>query len=96
MEYDVLEILLRIVASKGTESSAELARRLGVSHTLMENMLDELTRQGYLKAVVGECSVPCERCPMHAACLFGRQARIWALSGKGERLLSRRGDNGAS
>ncbi|MEN8688189.1 MAG: FeoC-like transcriptional regulator [Desulfuromonadales bacterium] len=88
----MLEILLRIVASKGTECSAELARKLGVSHTLMENMLDELVRQGYLKAVVGECSVPCERCPMHAACLFGRQARIWALSGKGESLLAKRGD----
>ena len=95
MEYDVLEILLRIVASKGTECSAELARRLGVSHALTENMLDELTRQGYLKAVVGECSIPCERCPMHAACLFDRQARIWALSRKGERLLAKRGDDGA-
>ncbi|MCK5359662.1 MAG: hypothetical protein KAJ95_03500 [Gammaproteobacteria bacterium] len=91
----MLEILLRIVASKGTECSAELARRLGVSHALMENMLDELTRQGYLKAVVGECSVPCERCPMHAACLFDRQARIWALSRKGVRLLARRGGEGA-
>jgi len=85
----VLETILRIVASKGTECSSELARRLGVSRALTKNMLDELTRQGYLKAVVGECSVPCERCPMHAACLFGRQARIWALSRKGERLLAR-------
>jgi len=89
----VLEILLRIVASKGTECSSELARRLGVSHALTEDMLDELTRQGYLKAVVGECSVPCERCPMHAACLFDRQSRIWALSRKGERLLAKRGDS---
>jgi len=92
LEYDVLETLLRIVASKGTECSAELARRLGVSHALTENMLDELVQQGYLKVVVGECSVPCERCPMHAACLFGRRARIWALSRKGERLLAKRGD----
>jgi len=88
----VLETLLRIVASKGTECSAELARSLGVSHVLTENMLDELTRLGYLKAIVGEYSVPCERCPMHAVCKFGRQARIWALSDKGERLLAKRGD----
>ena len=95
MEYDVLEILLRTVASEGTECSAELARRLGVSHILVEDMLDELTRQGYLKAAVGKCSVPCERCPMHAAGRFDRQARIWVLSGKGERLLARRKDEGA-
>ena len=90
LECDVLETLLRIVALKGTECSSELARRLGVSRVLTENMLDELTRQGYLKAVVGECSVPCERCPMHMACLFRGQARIWALSQKGESLLARR------
>jgi len=86
----MLKTLLRIVASEGTECSSELARRLGISRALTENMLDELTRQGYLKAVVGECSVPCDRCPRHTACLFGRQARIWALSRKGEKLLVRR------
>lgn len=91
----MLETILRIVASKGTECSSELARRLGVSHTLMENMLDELMRQGYLKAVVADCSIPCERCPMHTACLFGKQARIWALSPKGERLLAKREEEGA-
>jgi DNA-binding transcriptional MocR family regulator len=91
----VFEILLRIVESKGIECSSELARRLGVSHALMENMLDELTRQGYLKAVVGGCSVPCERCPTHTACLFRGQARIWALSPKGERLLAKREEEGA-
>jgi len=86
----MLETLLRIVASKGTESSSELARRLGATRMLTENMLDELTRQGYLKVVVGGCSVPCERCPMHTACLFRGQARIWALSRKSESLLARR------
>ena len=91
----MLETLLRIIAAQGTERSAELARRLGVSHALMENMLEELARQGYLKAVVGECSVPCERCPLHAACLFRRQARIWALSPKGESLLAKWEEEGA-
>ena len=86
----MLEELLRLVASKGTECSSELARRLGVSHALLENMIDELTRQGYLKAVVGGCSVPCARCPLHTACLFRGHARIWALGPKGERLLAKR------
>ena len=86
----MLETLLRIVALKGTECSSELALRLGVSRVLTENMLDELMRQGYLKAVVGECSVPCERCPGHMACLFRGQARIWTLSRKSESLLARR------
>ncbi|MGD8999801.1 MAG: FeoC-like transcriptional regulator [Granulosicoccaceae bacterium] len=92
----MLEILLRIVASKGTECSFELAHRLDVSHALMENMLDELTRQGYLKVVVGGRPVPCERCPMHTACMFQGRPRIWALSPKGESLLARRAEARAS
>jgi len=91
LDYDVLERLLRIVASKGTTCSIGLARRLGVSHALVENMLDELTRQGYLEAIVGECASPCGHCPMPAACLFDRHARIWVISKKGERLLASRG-----
>ena len=90
----MLETLLRIVASKGTECSAELARRLGVSHALMENMLEELTRQGYLRAVVEGCSTPCERCPLHTACRFQRQARIWTLTPRGESLLAKREHEG--
>jgi DNA-binding IscR family transcriptional regulator len=86
----VLEILLRLVASKGTECSAELARRLGVSPALMENMLEELTRQGYLEIVVEGCSAPCEHCPLRAACRFQRQARIWALTPRGKSLLAKR------
>lgn len=86
----MLHTLLRIVASRGTECSAELARRLGVSHVLMENMLEELTREGYLKAVIGKRSDPCEHCPLHKACLFEAQARIWSLTQRGESLLAKR------
>lgn len=90
----MLETLLRMIASKGTECSFVLARRLGVSHALMENMIDDLVQQGYLEAVVGGCSVPCERCPEHTACLFRGQARIWALTPKGASLLVKREEEG--
>jgi DNA-binding MarR family transcriptional regulator len=86
----MLEDVLRIVASEGTASSAGLARRLGVSRALAEHMLEELARHGYLNAVAGECAAPCERCPLRSACLFGRRGRIWSLSPKGRRLLTRR------
>ena len=92
----MLEILLRMVAAKGTTHSVELTHRLGVSRALMENMLQELARQGYLKAVVDGCSVPCERCPLRTACRFERQARIWALAPRGESLLAKREHEGVS
>jgi predicted ArsR family transcriptional regulator len=86
----VLLTILRIIASKGTACSAELARKLGVSPTLTENMLEDLTRLGYLDAVVDNYSTPCDRCPLHTACLFNRRGRIWSLSQKGEQLLRQR------
>jgi hypothetical protein len=82
-------MLLRIVAAKGAESSAGLARSLGVSHALLGDMLEELARKGYLKAVVDGCSAPCEHCPLHSACRLQRQARIWMLTPKGESWLGR-------
>lgn len=88
----MLEALLRIVASKGTAASPELARRLNVSYALLESMLDELTRQGLLKVVAGGGSDSCRRCPLSSACLYRREGRIWALSRKGERWLDARRD----
>jgi predicted ArsR family transcriptional regulator len=85
----MLDDVLRIVAAQGAESTAGLARRLGVSNALMESMLEDLAERGYLEAVVENCSVPCERCPLRSACLFGRQGRIWALAPKGQRFLVR-------
>jgi hypothetical protein len=86
----MLERLLREVATRGTVSSASLARSLGISEALAESMVEALRRMGYLRAAVGECAASCDRCPVRGACLFGRQARIWMLGRKGERLLARR------
>lgn len=54
-----------------------------------EQLLEELTREGYLESVIEGCSVPCERCPPRAACLFRNQAHIWVLTKKGKQLLAR-------
>ena len=86
----MFETLLNFIAAKGTASSAALARSLGVNHGLLDAMLNELTRQGYLTTVIERCGVACERCPMRKACLYRRQARIWMLSPKGESLLAGR------
>jgi hypothetical protein len=92
----MFETLLSVIAAKGTTTSADLARGLGVHHGLLDAMLEDLTRKGYLSAVTEGCSVACDRCPMHKACLYRRQARIWMLSPKGESLLAKRGKGRAN
>lgn len=78
--------LLQLVARAGTASSAELARALGVSTAMIEAMLQELVRRGYLRPVAPGCTA-CATCPARAACLFGSAARVWALSAKGQELV---------
>lgn len=86
----MLDTILRIVTAEGAGSVAGLARRLEVSEGLVAAMLEELTRQGYLKAIVVGGRGTCQHCPLRTACLFAGRQRIWMLSRKSERLLAKR------
>ena len=86
----MLEKILRLAVGKGTAKTTELARELDVTPALVRKMLEELTQRGYLEAVVPGCSMPCERCPLHAACAYRNQPRIWVLTQKGDMYLSLR------
>ncbi len=86
---EVLLRLLRLIAEAGSADSAELAHRLGVTPALMQDMLDTLSRQGYLKRVVTDTSAACAQCPMRRDCLSAGKARLWTLSEKGARVLAR-------
>lgn len=86
----MLETLLGLIAAQGTISSADLARSLDVTDALLDDMLNALTRKGYLRVIAQGGAAACDRCPMRKACLYRRQARIWVLSPKGESLLNLR------
>jgi DeoR/GlpR family transcriptional regulator of sugar metabolism len=75
----MLRRLLELVASNGTARTAELASALGVSTALIESMLEELARRGYLRLLPGSAQ-PCERCPLRSGCLYSKRARIWIVS----------------
>lgn len=80
----MLKDVLRLAVAWSTISSEDLARALGTSPELVRLVLEELVRRGYLQAVVPGCSIACERCPLHDACLYRRQPRVWMLTRKGE------------
>lgn len=75
----MLRRLLRHMAEFGTVRGPELAQALGVSPALVEAMIEELVRHGYLRPYVPGQAAPCERCPVRASCLYRRQPRVWAL-----------------
>ncbi|HAL60793.1 MAG TPA: hypothetical protein DCP08_00110 [Chloroflexi bacterium] len=86
----MLDQVLRIVAQGGTHTRWELAQRLEVSEELLQQMIDELVRLGYLKPVVGDCHDRCGGCPFAAECAIGGAGRIWTLTEKGVRGVERR------
>ncbi|MGD1994455.1 MAG: FeoC-like transcriptional regulator [Anaerolineae bacterium] len=81
----MLKRLLTLLRQGGTHRVNDLARELDVTPELLEMMLEDLTRQGYLKRMGGSCTDQCTACPMAGMCSAGspdetKGNQIWALA----------------
>jgi hypothetical protein len=85
----VLEKLLRIVAEGGIRSCEDLAGHLSIPQPLLETMVEELARLGYLRAVGDECGGHCAGCSI-GGCSVAGSGRLWTLTGKGIRVAAHR------
>ena len=72
--------LLDLVAKENLITPALLAQRLNISPGLVELMLAELERAGFLQTVTGDCG-SCIRCGPQPACQTPK-ARLWARTTK--------------
>ena len=79
----MLKELLRIMAKGQTYSHADLARRLRVSGGLVKQMLEDLSRQGYLEPLSTACAGGCYGCASAGACNMMQPVKIWTLTEKG-------------
>ena len=77
--------LLALVAEDGVHSYATLAEQLGVSTGLLEQMLEDLARMGYLEPIAG-CADQCAACPLARMCIVGHPRRAWVLTEKGRKV----------
>jgi len=84
----MLHKLLRIVCSGGTHNFKQLAQQLGVSEALLESIIDQLVRIGYLKPLDGSCTDSCNGCPMAGTCSVGGLGRVWVLTEDGKRIVN--------
>lgn len=55
-------LLAEIGAARGSTHPADLARRLGADVALVQAMLEQLARMGYIEDVSPACAQGCERC----------------------------------
>lgn len=78
----MLQKLLNRISQGGRFSTQSLAHEFGVSQELMEAMLADLTRAGYLQSVNGCEARECGNCGFSQGCR--PQAKAWILAnGKG-------------
>jgi hypothetical protein len=81
----LLERLLRTITATGAFKPSELARQLGVTEGLLDTMLDDLVRMGYLQSVQADCT-DCGTCPESQGCCVRSSNRVWLLTEDGQRL----------
>ncbi len=84
----MIEELLRLVAEGGIHSYSELTERLSISQSLLEMMLEDLARLGYLRAVAEGCGQHCTGCTV-GGCSIADPGRLWTLTEKGADAASR-------
>ena len=83
----MLEELLELVAEGGVHSYEDLTQRLSITRPLLEAMLEDLARLGYLRAVGDECGDRCSACPV-GSCSVAGPGRLWSLTDKGARVTA--------
>ena len=84
----MLEQLLARISQKGAASLAELARELDTSPALVESMLAELERRGYLEPVVSCATGHCAGCSMNNSC---QTPRMWTVGRRTKSSLPEEG-----
>lgn len=82
-----LERLVGLLRSGKVHSLAGLAAELGTSPALVEAMLEDLVRRGYLREVPGVCCTgQCRGCALSDTCAVGAPGRAWEWEAPSERF----------
>jgi Mn-dependent DtxR family transcriptional regulator len=79
----MLSHLLKLLQAGGTHRVVDLARALDTTPELVEVMLDDLGRLGYLERIGGTCGETCAGCSMAGLCAAGSSGQLWTLTKKG-------------
>jgi Mn-dependent DtxR family transcriptional regulator len=76
----MLNRLLELLRAGGTHRVVDLADELDTTPALVEAMLEDLGRMGYLKRVGGTCGATCGGCSLVGSCAAGGNGQVWTLT----------------
>ncbi len=79
----LLERLLALLRQGGVLSISEVAEELGTSPELVETMLDDLARRGYVRPVEAQCGLKCAGCPYACGGGVAGAGRLWRVEEEG-------------
>ena len=85
----MLHQFLKIIRAGEMQSLLEIARQMDISPTMVNQIADQLARQGYLQEVRQECSSPestCSDCLASSTCSVA--IHRWVLTDKGENVIN--------
>jgi hypothetical protein len=74
--------LLRAIKSHPLANIEELARELDTRSNMIEDMVADLSKKGYLKSFA-DCDSTCDHCPVGSACAGNIRLNVWMLTEKG-------------
>jgi len=87
MTSDVFQRLLRLIASDTVQTLGQLAAELDVDQRLLEQMLNDLERAGYLRLLQGCGERRCSGCDLRGLCrVIHGGRRTWVATDKGLRV----------
>lgn len=82
----MLSDLLELLRQGETRRVSALAQELDTTPALIEAMLHDLTRMGYVRRMSTDCSQRCTRCPISDTCAAGgspsqgSSGQVWVLN----------------
>jgi len=78
----MLKELIEMLSEGQVHTQRELAKRLGVSQGLIEQMLQDLSRLGYIQRTKKQPGTSCAACPMARLCASEPSERMWTVTSK--------------
>ena len=82
MTTDAFQRLLKLVASGTVRTLDQLATELDVDQGLLEHMLHDLERAGYVRLVQVCGERQCPGCDLQGLCRLVHGGRTWVVTGK--------------
>ena len=79
----MLEKLLDLLKQGGSHRVVDLAKYLDTTLLLVDTMLEDLGRMGYIRPMEASCGASCDSCAMSGLCASGSSGRVWVLTEKG-------------